>query len=382
MRVRVLHLVVAGEIGGAERVVADLAMRREGQEPAAHAVAVLSPHPHLSDFFARQGIRVHDRGRCHEHVGAFLSRAFGQADLTWVQDVLDRESSEVIHVHTFGAHVLGTRAAEMMNIPLVRTEHSVRVYTNVWCWPWSRWSLRRSQRIIAVSQHVAKVARDRAPWMRHRLQVIHNGVDVPGVLGLPINRSPERFRFVLVGRLESRKGIDLALHALALVPDVALDIVGEGNQRAPLESLTARLGLRDRVKFHGYLQDPSPVVRAADSALSSSRQEGLSLALLEAMALGKPAVAVPVGGMVEFVIPGQTGWLADSTKTSALAAVMRQASLDSSKAQALGVSAQAWVRQRFSRTQMQQSYDEIYASVLFNRSPRQLLVRESQLGAT
>ena len=63
----------------------------------------------------------------------------------------------------------------------------------------------------------------------------------------------------------------------------------------------------DRTHFHGYLSDPREVMAQAQAAICSSRQEGLGIALLEAMALGRPVVAFPVGGVPEIVRAGETG---------------------------------------------------------------------------
>jgi glycosyltransferase involved in cell wall biosynthesis len=166
-----------------------------------------------------------------------------------------------------------------------------------------------------------------------------------------------------VGRLERRKGVDVALAALARVPGARLDIVGDGAERARLVRRARSLALAERVRFHGWLDDPRPVVTAADAALCSSRDEALSIALVEAMALGRPVVALPVGGVVELVRDG-AGWLAAARTGDALAERMRAAVADRAACAVAGARARALVERELSVERMCERYGEIYRSIL------------------
>jgi glycosyltransferase involved in cell wall biosynthesis len=374
MTVRVLHVVAAGEIGGAERVVADLAgAGADGRSQ--HAVALFSPLPALGDFLRDSGAQVHDAGSVRENAVGYLHRALGGAATDWLRALLRRQSITVVHLHTFASQVLGTRAARAVGLPVLRTEHSTRVYRNHACWPFSCWSLRRVDAAVAVSAYVRRVALARAPWAAPKMTVIPNGVaslsaapkanDPPSTAsGADDAKAAGPFRFVAVGRLEPRKGLTLALAALARVRaagvDAVLDIVGDGEDRAALTAETQRLGLCHAVTFHGFQSDPSPLVARADAALSSAREEALGLALLEAMAAGRPVVAVPIGGIPELVTDGQTGWLAAHRSVDALAAVMTDAASDRARARHRGQQARAFVTQRYTRAAMRDQYQSLY----------------------
>jgi glycosyltransferase involved in cell wall biosynthesis len=357
---RVIHVVVAGETGGAERMLCDLASHRESG--AEHAVALLTPNERLARLLRDAGLRVHDRGRVREGPLPFLWRSLGPQDVAWIAGVMRDERATIAHLHTFASQVVGTRAAMRAGARIVRTEHSTRAFDDPSCWPFSRWSLERADASVAISEAIRGAAIARAPWAAGRVRVIPNGVDVDRFAPSDAPKN-ERFTFVLVGRLERRKGVDLALEALARVPHVELDVAGEGEEQAALHSLARRRGLTGRVRFHGYVGDPRPLLARADAALCSSRTEGQGIALIEAMAMARPVVAFAVGGVPESVDDGTTGWLARSGDVAALADRMREAAQDASEARARGDAARTRVLERFSVQAMCAGYAQTYAAL-------------------
>jgi glycosyltransferase involved in cell wall biosynthesis len=196
------------------------------------------------------------------------------------------------------------------------------------------------------------------------MRVVPNGVDTDRFAPRAASTSCEDFTFVLIGRLERRKGVDLAIEALARVPEIRLEVVGEGEQRAALERLAVGLGVRRRVLFHGYVEDARPIVAAADAALCSSRSEGLGMALLEAMSMGRPAVGFAVGGVPEIVKDDRTGLLSPAGDVEALAARMREAASSRDRMRALGEAAHRHVIERFSARAMRARYADVYASLV------------------
>jgi glycosyltransferase involved in cell wall biosynthesis len=362
-RAKVVHVVVAGEVGGAERMLVDLASHPE-LSGADHVVALMTSCPRLPRLFRLAGLDVRDGGSARENPAAFLWRSLGPSDAAWLSDILRSERADLVHLHTFGSQVIGTRAALRCGVRVLRTEHSSRVYTDAACWPFSRWSLARADAVVAISQHIRQVVLSRDPSVGGRVVLVSNGVDTsrfaprPARPKRPIARGPSAF--AIVGRLERRKGVDLALEALSRVPMATLDIVGDGQERNALMRQAEALGVVSRVRFHGHVDDTRHVLADADAALSSSREEGLGIALLEAMAMGKPVVALPVGGIPEFVKDEETGWLARARTSEALAARMRDAMTDDRRL-AFGRAARAAVVGAYSLKAMCDGYRDIYA---------------------
>ncbi|MEO6574195.1 MAG: glycosyltransferase family 4 protein [Polyangiaceae bacterium] len=356
---KVAHVVVAGEIGGAERMLCDLASRPKDTK-AEHVIALMTPNEALLQLFVKAGLRVHDRGRVREDPAAFLWRSLGPLDTSWLEGVLREERADVIHLHTFGSQMIGTRAAKRVKARIVRTEHSTRVYDDPSCWPFSRWSLRRTDACIAISEHVRAVAISKASWIASKTRVIHNGVDTAHFTPRSVTL-PEAFTFVIVARLEARKGVDLAIEALREIPDAHLEVIGEGDERASLDSLVSSNGMTERVRFHGQLEDTRPIVAGCHAALSSSRKEGLGNANLEAMAMARAVVSFPVGGVPEIVADEETGFISREMTVRSLAERMRDAMGDRERTASLGEAARAFVVERCSIEAMCRAYGDVYA---------------------
>jgi glycosyltransferase involved in cell wall biosynthesis len=134
----------------------------------------------------------------------------------------------------------------------------------------------------------------------------------------------DRFIGTFVGRLHAVKDVDTLLAAAARVPDLTLVIVGDGPERARLEAETARLGIEGRVKFLGESSQVAEVLRASDAFLLSTHGEGMSNALLEAMACGLPCLASQsVGGAADLLESGRGVLLADGDVPAWAAAIQR-----------------------------------------------------------
>ena len=267
---------------------------------------------------------------------------------------------EIAHLHTFGSQVLGTRAARKAGARVLRTEHSTRAFDDPSCWPFARWSLARTDVSVPVSHHVRSAATARAPWVAGRLHVVPNGVDTARFAPCPAPPGPV-VSLAAVGRLEPRKGVDLAIEAVAGVPDARLDVIGDGPERRSLERLARRLGVAGRVTFRGFVDDPRAGVAACHAVICTSRSEGLGVALLEAMAMGRPVMGFGVGGVPEIVEHALTGLLAPAGDVRSLVQLLRAAALEPARLEMLGAAARASVVERFSVGVMCAGYARAYA---------------------
>jgi glycosyltransferase involved in cell wall biosynthesis len=176
--------------------------------------------------------------------------------------------------------------------------------------------------VVSIAPPVARELK-RAGFDPAKLHAMPNGVPVPEP---PWQRRAgwrDEPRVVFVGRLAPEKGLDVLIDAwpqvLATFPKARLTLVGEGAQRSALEGRVARLGLGGLVDLPGATDDPNSRLRAADLFVLPSREEGMSVALLEAMALGLPLVATSIAGNRRLVQDFKHGRLVAPDDPSALA---------------------------------------------------------------
>ncbi|MGC4175308.1 glycosyltransferase [Demequina sp.] len=152
-------------------------------------------------------------------------------------------------------------------------------------------------------------------------------------------------RLLAVGRLVEKKGFDVLLRALEAVPHAVLTIVGDGPSRGELEAAAHSLGAR--VTFAGQLgrEELDEVYRHADIAVFPSRpaasgdQDGLPVAMLEAMGSGLAVIASDLAGLNEAVVSGESGLLVPPGDAGVLAAAISELAADPSQRRALGEAA-------------------------------------------
>lgn len=213
--------------------------------------------------------------------------------------------------------------------------------------------------VVANSSHTAAFVRRHAVGRRPQVTVVHNGMEFPparsrrGTAASP----PGPARLTVVGRLNPRKGQDLAIAALRLLRDegrdVELGLVGDtfpgyGSVEEALRSQARELGVDAFVRFHGYRDDVGRVLDESDVVLVPSRLEPLGNVAIEAMGAGRPVVAADVGGLREIVMDGVTGRLVPPGDPAALAGAVGELLDDPALAASLASSGAVDARSRFS----------------------------------
>jgi glycosyltransferase involved in cell wall biosynthesis len=177
-------------------------------------------------------------------------------------------------------------------------------------------------------------------------------------------RDRARPRIGTIARLDHQKGLDVLLRALPDVPDVDVEIVGEGPERAALEALADAVGVADRVTFAGWSEQAPEWLGRWDAFVLPSRYEGLPLAMLEAMLAELPVVAADVGSVREAVEDGVTGVLVPPEDAPALAAALRRVLEEPARARELGRHARAVALERFTARAMARRFEALYQELL------------------
>jgi glycosyltransferase involved in cell wall biosynthesis len=173
--------------------------------------------------------------------------------------------------------------------------------------------------------------------------------------------------FTCTGRLAPIKRLDTMLRALAIAREsggaVRVAVVGDGELRPELEALARELRCSDSVRFLGYRLDLARIAAGSDAALLTSDNEGTPVALIEAAAAGRPAVATRVGGVPDIVIEG-SGLLAAAGDERALAAHMVRLAQDPGLRRRMGSRARDHVRERFAVPRLLRDVDSLYSGLL------------------
>jgi len=173
--------------------------------------------------------------------------------------------------------------------------------------------------------------------------------------------TPEDAPLLLVlARLHKKKGIDTLLHALALVHGAWLWVAGEGELRAELERLAARLGVTERVRFLGWRADRGALLRAADLLALPSRYEPFGTVMVEAWQTDRPLVAAASAGPVAYVQDGKNGLLVPIDDPSALAVAIRRLIEDKVLRQTLVEGGRRSYQAEFTKERIVAAYLELY----------------------
>ncbi len=196
-----------------------------------------------------------------------------------------------------------------------------------------RWVYPKARALVVQTQAVREQL---TPMMRGQsIYVIPNYIDAPAASPSPQPRAKAngKLQLAAMGRLDYQKGFDLLINAFAKAaanqPNWSLVILGEGPERRRLEEQIHTHGLEPRVRLLGWVSEPNAVLRDCDAFVLSSRYEGFPNALLEAMALGLPAVAVDCpSGPADIIRPEVDGLLVPLSDLPALTAALRRLMTD------------------------------------------------------
>lgn len=238
------------------------------------------------------------------------------------------------------------------------------------------WVAKRLDHMVAISEAVLKGICERGDCRRDRVTVVANGtgeVDVSslasvretrGALGVGLDE-PVVF---CAARHQAEKDLPTLIRAMEdvvkRVPGARCLIAGRGKQTAELEGLIEEKGLGESVTLLGFRDDVPALIAAGDVFALPSLVEAFGLVLIEAMALRKPIAAVAVGGPVEIVDDGVTGYLSAPSDAAGLAESLVKLLSDPAQARAMGEAGYERFQERYTVGQMAKQMHAVYESVM------------------
>ena len=272
--------------------------------------------------------------------------------------------ADVVHTHLVHADLYGGLAARLRGTTLVSTKHNDDPFRTGAFRFVERGLARLADRVVTISDSLRRFTIERVGVPAAKVETIHYGLDEPPPPwgSNPPDRVPNDARVVLsTSRLTPQKGIDVAVRALVSLPeDTVLVVLGEGPERAELESLARKLGVESRVFLLGRVPDVAAWLQRASVYVQPSRWEGFGLAVLEAMVCGVPIVATNVSSLPELVVDGETGVLVPVDDADALARGIERALVEPN----LGAAGRERAQREFSVDRMADRTAALYDALL------------------
>ncbi len=374
-RVKILYTVTWMEVGGSQTHLLQV-LRLLDRDRFAPALCCLTGQGALLELARQTGVPVIDGGLRN---GFRSPRAFAGA--ARLAALMRRERFDVVHNYLLRANVVGSIAARVARVPVVlgskRGCHERRGLELIG----ARLSNRLADCVTANAEAVREFVHENESCPREKMTVIPSGIDTERFRPLAgedfksrLGLDPARPVVGIVTRMRVRKGVEEFLRAMAMVlerhPDVQTVVVGEVSLDPELEGLVEENGLSGRLHLLGRRSDMPEVFSAFDVFVLSSHDEGMSNAILEAMAMEKPVVATDVGGTGEVIEHGRSGLLVPARDPRPLAAAIGDVLAAPERARAMGQVGREIVERRFSARSMVRQMEDLYVRLLQARGVR------------
>jgi glycosyltransferase involved in cell wall biosynthesis len=291
----------------------------------------------------------------------------------------------IVHTHTAKAGMLGRFAAKLAGVPIIVHTFHGHVFhsyfspakTRLFLWierilgklTDTILTVSPKQREEILSYHIGHHDKVRTIDLGLELQEFVNCHDRRGKLRQELGIDLDVPLIGIVARLVPVKGhtyfLEAAKHLIKRCPQVQCVIVGDGELRNSLEQLTNTLGIRSHIHFLGWRRDLPEIYADLDLVVLSSLNEGSPVALIEAMAAGKPVVAPQVGGISDLVLHEKTGVLVPSKDSYALAqGILQVLALPVQDRVAMGKTGQARVYPKYHITTLVNNIETLYEELL------------------
>lgn len=346
---KITHLVSSLNVGGAERFVIDLCRQQISDGHQCQIISLGNPSDPLVQVCAEHDITV-----------TVLTGIKPKKVLT---AYLKLRRQDIIHFHT--QHVLKFLQLILshLNPKIIYTRHGAAPLAGE---HWRKLH-RKIRPFINAMSFVSQEASDNFfnthSWSNINFEVIDNGVILPEstrTIG-----TKEKIHVGSVGRMIPLKHQISLLQSVSSLPEevqqkVAIHFFGDGPERANLERYQQENLPNVEITFYGMVNDREKIYSSFDLLVVTSKTEGLSMVIIEAMADGIPAAATNVGGSPKLVMNNQTGWLFEYQENDKLATIIRECEHDRSLLSLSGRTAREHIETHFSMQATANKYYHLY----------------------
>jgi len=370
-RIKILHVIASNSIGGAENVLLTLS-REIDREKFDLLLGIFVGKSEDGRTFWRAGMKANCKMEAIR-----IRSSYDSSQIRDLYKLIRRYRPQIIHTHGYKTNIIGFLMAKIFRIPIVTTFHGWLHTRKIKTKIFDRLNLlmlRHFDLIITVSDQI-RLELECMNIPSHKMVVLKN---VPTIESIR-NPSKRSFRDELgvshnsklvgfIGRLEPVKGclqfIKAASEILHRDQDFTFIIVGDGSERPTLERHVLELGIERYILFLGFCSDPANVFRSLDLYVLPSLDEGLPLALLEAMLLGVPVIATAVGGVQEVIQDGVNGILVPANNTPAMVRAIEYSLNDKVATSQRVFKAKKTIEQKYDVSTWVKKIEEIYLRLL------------------
>ena len=364
----ILHIIDTTGPGGAETVFIDLASRLPKDKY--RSVVVIRGKGWVYEELCRRGIKP---------ILLDAKGSFNFRYLMGLRNIIRGESVDLIQSHLLGANVYCSLAGLLTGKPVVATFHGeVDIGENERLKELKFGVLNAgARRIIAVTDSLLEDIVNRTTLKKHKATVIYNGIDTTSFIRARSTSLRDKYSWhendIIIGSLGNirpAKGYDILLKAAALLENKSHSyrfvIAGQGKGELYDSLLTLRkeLGLEDRVKFLGFIDDPAEFLAGIDIFLSSSISEGLPLSAIQAMVAALPMIATRCGGYEGLITDRENGVLTEVGNPAAIAEAIEILAVDSALQSKLGANAKKYAIETYDIDVMLNAYSQEYERFL------------------
>jgi len=370
MPAKLMLLAIGLGVGGTETHILELASRIDRSRFDV-IVCTLKSGGTVAEELRARGVRLVSLGGTGKLDARVLIRLL---------QVIRTERPDVIQAFLFWANVAARVCGRILRaFPIISSYHD-EIVTESWGVRLiDRLTLKWTSSIVCCSEAVHRSVLSYIGNTGGRCTVIPFGVDVGRFKNHAAATRQElglQESGMVIGTvcrlIEPKKGLSVLIQAMKELeqrkgePPCQLLIVGDGPARDELESLRDRLGLSAHVVFAGTRRDIPRVLHALDAFVLPSLYEGFGIAILEAMAAGKAVIATKVGGIPEFVVPSETGFLVEPGNVQALAEAIQYLLDDAERATQMGARGRARAQGEFGISGVVRQHEQLYESCLIH----------------
>ncbi len=364
--VKILYLITDLGIGGAEQLLL-LTLKNLNRQKYIPTVCCFY-RGQLADEIEDLGIKVIDLK---------MGNKFNILSLLRLYPLLKKGKFDIVHTHLFHANIVGRIMARLCGVPVViSTLHYAFSYNGNLGIFLERLTARLADRIIVVSGAAKRFCIKEIGIPQDKIRLIYNGIDVDMGKSILTDKSAIRTQlslnndFILgcVGRFNEVKGhyylIKAAAEVIKVYGKIKVLLIGSGPLGKYLRAVADKMGISGHIIFLDNRRDIPQVLDSLDLYILPSLQEGLSITLLEALAMGKPVIATAVGGNPEVIVDGQSGLLIPPKDYRALAEAIISLLNNREKAKDLGLRAMERVSEKFNIKNTVRETESLYETVM------------------